>query len=101
MTMLMIALGAAVGAPLRYLVDRSVRRWHDRVFPWGTLTVNPTASLILGLLVGLGGHVGTVTYALVGTGFCATLSTYSIYSTYGYQTSSWPPEAPGSTPWST
>ena len=82
MIVLMIALGAAVGAPLRYLVDQWVRRWHDTVFPWGTLTVNLMASLMLGLLVGLGGHVGTVTYALVGTGFCATLSTYS---TFGYE----------------
>ena len=40
MTVLWVALGAAVGAPLRYLTDRAVQRMHRAVFPWGTFTVN-------------------------------------------------------------
>ncbi|MEU7824084.1 fluoride efflux transporter CrcB [Catellatospora sp. NPDC049133] len=85
MTVLLVALGAAVGAPLRYLVDRAVQARHDAVFPWGTLTVNVAGSLILGLLTGaaLAGAVpGSVT-ALLGTGFCGALTTYS---TFGYET---------------
>jgi CrcB protein len=37
---LFVAVGAAVGAPLRYLVDRAVQARHDSLFPWGTFTVN-------------------------------------------------------------
>jgi hypothetical protein len=36
MTTLLVALGAIVGAPLRYLTDRIVQSGHDTVFPWGT-----------------------------------------------------------------
>ena len=78
MTLLLVALGAAVGAPLRYLADRAVQARHDSVFPWGTLAVNVSGSLVLGFLVGLpaSGPVAT----LVGTGFCGALTTYSTFS---------------------
>lgn len=79
----MIALGAAVGAPARYLTDRAVQSRHDSLFPWGTLTVNVVASLLVGVLLGAGGHVSPTLTALVGTGFCGALSTFS---TFGYET---------------
>ncbi|MFC8298186.1 fluoride efflux transporter CrcB [Micromonospora orduensis] len=78
MTVLLIALGAAVGAPLRYLTDRAVQSRHDSAFPWGTLTVNVTGSLALGVLVGW--PAGTAVAALLGTGFCGALTTYSTFS---------------------
>ena len=34
-TALLVMLGAAVGAPLRYLTDRGVQRLHRSVSPWG------------------------------------------------------------------
>ncbi|TLF61851.1 fluoride efflux transporter CrcB, partial [Nonomuraea sp. KC401] len=71
----------AVGAPLRYLVDRAVQARHDTVFPWGTLTVNVAGSLLLGFLAGLPAGDGMM--ALAGTGFCGALTTYS---TLGYET---------------
>jgi len=85
MTLLLVALGAAVGAPLRYLADRMVQARHDSVFPWGTFTVNVIGSFILGLLVHgttahhLPGSLG----ALLGVGLCGALTTYS---TFGYET---------------
>ncbi|GAA4226191.1 fluoride efflux transporter CrcB [Actinomadura meridiana] len=81
MTVLLIALGAALGAPLRYLTDRAVQARHDSVFPWGTMTVNVTGSFVLGLLVALPADTGVMSFA--GTGFCGALSTYS---TFGYET---------------
>lgn len=76
---LVVAAGAAVGAPLRYLTDRAVQTRHESAFPHGTLTVNLVASLVLGLVTGAAG-LSTTVLALVGTGFCGALSTYSTYS---------------------
>ncbi|GGZ02522.1 putative fluoride ion transporter CrcB 2 [Streptomyces olivaceoviridis] len=82
MNWLLVIAGAVVGAPLRYLTDRTVQARHDTVLPWGTFVVNVTGCLVLGLLS------GAVTYGaashsvqlLVGTGFCGALSTYSTFS---------------------
>ncbi|MCP2341327.1 fluoride efflux transporter CrcB [Actinomadura rupiterrae] len=81
MTLLLVALGAAVGAPLRYLTDRAVQSRHDSVFPWGTFTVNVAGCLLLGFLAAHSGGSGVM--ALAGTGFCGALTTYS---TFGYET---------------
>ena len=71
---LLVVLGAAVGAPLRLL---AAHRWDDR-WPHGTLAVNLSGSLLLGGLVGaaVGGHA----LALLGTGFCGALTTYSSFA---------------------
>ncbi len=78
MTVLMIAIGAAIGAPARYFADRAVQSRHDTVFPWGTLSVNLLASLLLGVLAGAA--VARSVADLIGTGFCGALSTYSTFS---------------------
>jgi fluoride exporter len=79
---LLVILGAAVGAPLRYLTDRAVQARHDSVFPWGTFTVNAIGSVVLGLTVGAvtAAAVPHSLQLLVGVGFCGTLTTYSTFS---------------------
>ena len=74
MSALLVVLGAGVGSPARYLVGL----WLDRRMHWGTLLVNLTGSLVLGALIGaaVDGHW----FALLGTGFCGGLTTYSAFA---------------------
>ena len=81
MTVAMVLLGGAIGAPLRYLTDLWVQSHHDGVFPWGTLIVNMVGSLVLGVTAGLvGGTASPWVFALVGTGLCGALTTFSTFS---------------------
>jgi len=78
----MVLLGAALGAPLRYSIDRAVQSRHDTVFPWGTFTVNITACAVLGFLTGAptAAAVPQSLQHLIGPGLCGALSTYSTFS---------------------
>ncbi|MDG9702417.1 fluoride efflux transporter CrcB [Streptomyces sp. DH37] len=82
MSWALVALGGAAGACLRYVVDRAVQSRHESVFPWGTLAVNAAGSLLLGLVTGAveGGAMGARAAALLGTGLCGALTTYSTFS---------------------
>lgn len=80
MTAVLVFLGAMLGAPLRYLTDRAVQSRHDSLFPWGTFSVNLAGCLILGVLTGAGTALPQPVLALLGTGFCGALTTYSTFS---------------------
>ena len=82
MTVVLVLLGGALGAPVRYVVDLMVQSRHDSVLPWGTFAVNAAGSLILGATAGgvaAAGGPGWV-LTLVGTGFCGALTTFSTFS---------------------
>jgi CrcB protein len=72
---LLVAVGAAVGAPARYLVNHLARERFGATPAAGTLVVNVVGSLVLGLVVGAG--VTGAPLALVGIGFCGALTTFS------------------------
>ena len=85
MTWWWVCLGAAVGAPLRYLTDRAVQRRLGAGLPWGTLVVNVAGSLLLGLVTGVAGQQtgDAALVAGVGIGLCGAFTTYS---TFAYET---------------
>jgi fluoride exporter len=81
MTLLLVAVGGFFGAMSRYLVDSwVVSRGVSRV-PLGTLLVNVSGSLGLGLLVGLMETIGGPEWVmtLVGAGFLAAYTTFSTW----------------------
>jgi CrcB protein len=76
-TPLFVALGALIGAPLRLLAHRwAARSGGDPAR--GTLLVNVAGSAVLGAVLGLG-RVPDAVVALVGVGFCGTLTTFSTF----------------------
>lgn len=73
---LLVALGAGIGAPARYLVDRTVQKIHGSDWPLGTLAVNVIGAFVLGLTVGSTSN----TVLLVGTGFAGAFTTWSTFA---------------------
>lgn len=78
MIVALVAVGGALGAALRYVIEQAVRaRLHSRV-PAGTLLVNTVGSLVLGVLTGL--LAAPEWQALLGVGLCGALTTYSAFA---------------------
>jgi fluoride exporter len=82
MTVLLVALAGAVGAPLRYVLDAHINETVQSRFPWGTFVVNVLGSLAFGLLVGLqhDGHLAMRVATVAGTGFCGAFTTFSTHA---------------------
>jgi len=79
MTWLAVILGAAIGAPLRYVIDRAVTARVAgpdpiREFPWGLLVVNVSGSALAGIV--LAATTGDLRILLL-TGFCGAYTTFS------------------------
>jgi CrcB protein len=85
MKLLIIGCGGFVGAILRYLISGWVYTLSGGHFPLGTLVVNLTGSLLLGLVLGLADHLvlhpQVALFLTIGL-----LGAFTTFSTFSYET---------------
>lgn len=76
--LLLVGLGGFAGSALRYFVGR----WFAVGFPWGTLVVNISGCLVIGLVYALAerGNLSSPALRLLLTvGFCGGFTTFSAF----------------------
>ena len=81
-----VAIGAALGGVARYYLASAIQQRVGPTFPWGTLVINVSGSLLLGVLMRYALATPSVSAelrALLTTGFCGG---YTTFSTYSYET---------------
>ena len=85
MTVALLVVAGACGALARYEVELAVRRRAVGSFPYGTLLINVSGSLVLGVLAGLAAHNGVSArvVTVAGTGL---LGAYTTFSTFEMET---------------
>lgn len=78
MTLLLISIAGAVGCCVRYVLEYFVRRNHPTNRPWATVAANALGTGIAGYVAyRLVGPSDTYFHAIVLTGFCGGLTTFS------------------------
>jgi fluoride exporter len=78
--MVLMAVAGGIGAVARFVLD-SIVRMRVEAYPLGTMIINLSGSFLLGLVVGLTGHVLSPEWRLVlGTGFLGGYTTFSTAS---------------------
>jgi CrcB protein len=80
---LWIALGAVAGASARYFLNGFVARNVSSAFPYGTLLINLTGSLVLGFFLVYSTDrvlLDPRWRLLIAIGFCGSYTTFSSYA---------------------
>lgn len=83
MHILLIGVGGFCGAIARYAVDDWITAAARAAFPWGTLVINVTGSLVLGMLFALTAERGPLPEELrlpFGVGFLGAYTTFSTFA---------------------
>jgi fluoride exporter len=80
--LLLVMTGGAAGAGARHLAGRWTLQAFGPGYPWGTLAVNVTGGLLMGLLVGTLARTGGSEGArlLLGVGVLGGFTTFSAFS---------------------
>ena len=85
----MAATGGAIGAVARVIVSTGVARWTGEEFPFGTIVVNVTGALIMGMLAGYGqSEPGKLVFSEPARTFMmiGVLGGYTTFSSFSLQT---------------
>src|SRR5262245_66665157 len=83
MNYLIVFLGGGIGSMLRHGVNVLMARALGTGFPYGTLTVNTTGSIVMGLLAGYFAFKGEATQSwrlFLMTGILGGYTTFSAFS---------------------
>lgn len=72
---LCISVGGFLGAICRFIVTRKIQK--NKIFPFGTLTVNLLGAFLLGMFFGL--QIKGNLYAFFGVGFMGAFTTFSTF----------------------
>ena len=85
MNLLLVILGGGLGSGLRYLLSGAVAARFGESFPWGTLLVNVTGSLAIGIFATFTGPDGRWLIApgarvFFMVGICGGYTTFSSFS---------------------
>lgn len=83
MAYLWIALGAVVGASARYFLSSFIAKILPSSFPYGTLVINVTGSLLLGFFLVWTSErvlIDARWRLLIAIGFCGSYTTFSSYA---------------------
>ncbi len=85
--LLLIALGAALGANLRYAVSVGAAQRWGAAFPFGTLVINVSGSVLIGMVMALAARTGLTApwRLLLVTGFLGGYTTFSSFTWETYQ----------------
>lgn len=86
MNLIWIGVGGAAGAVARYLLDGLVSNATHGAFPWGTLVINLTGSLALGVLFALATERGVLPAEICGPAMIGFLGAYTTFSTLMLET---------------
>lgn len=80
-TLVQVALGGALGASARYLVNVATMRLAGPGFPWATVIVNVAGSFLMGMLVvALAKTSGTRHAPFLMTGLLGGFTTFSAFA---------------------
>ena len=86
MVVLLVALGGSLGAVARYVVDTEVSQRAAGAFPWGTLVVNVSGSVLLGLLFALTIERGILPASIRAPVMIGFIGAYTTFSTLMLET---------------
>ena len=82
-TLLLVAIGGALGSVLRYSFSWFIQQHNNGNFPWGTFLVNITGCLLIGFFVGWAlktNNPRSEGILFLTTGFCGGFTTFSAFS---------------------
>ncbi|MFT8638090.1 MAG: CrcB family protein [Pseudoclavibacter sp.] len=87
MVFILACLAGGAGSVARFFVDAAISRRSRLPFPVGTIVVNVTACLFLGVFTGWAARTGSATslQTVLGTGLLGGYSTFSTASLEGYR----------------
>lgn len=87
-SLLLVGLGSFCGGALRYYISTLMKNLCNQGLPWGTLLVNLVGCLLIGIVFGLFGKMGTQQSSwclMLTAGFCGGFTTFSAFANESVQ----------------